>query len=248
LLENPFDQVVRSAARTIRERAPVRFGLALVENAYDETAHVEAVAPEAFERREEELLVLARQWLARLPFRQADFLIVDEIGKEISGAGMDTNVVGRKAGARACPGDGEPDMRHIFVRGLSARTHGNATGIGLADFTTTRLIQAMDYRATVINCLTAGHPEGANLPVHFDTDREVLDAALAIAGTRLPEDARVLRIRNTLCLENVEVSEACLDEPAATTFEATGTANAVVFDKQGNLPEIGASPIVRFLR
>src|SRR5262245_27422962 len=86
LLEQPFDRVVRSVGRTLRARAPVSFGLALVENAYDETARVEAVAPQAFEPREEELLVLAKRWLARLPFREADLLVVDEIGKDISGS------------------------------------------------------------------------------------------------------------------------------------------------------------------
>jgi hypothetical protein len=131
-----------------------------------------------------------------------------------------------------------PMMRHIFVRGLSAHTHGNATGIGLADFTTTRLVRAMNYRATCINCLTAGYPEGANIPVHFDTDREVIDAALAIAGTRRPEDARVLRIRNTLCLEEVEVSEACLREPGRQTeFVPLGPARELAFDGAGNLAD-----------
>src|SRR5207302_1394183 len=131
------------------------------------------------------LLTLAKRWLARLPWRQADLLIVDEIGKDISGSGMDTNIVGRKRAFRTAPApEGQPEMRLIFVRGLSERTHGNAAGIGNADFTTTRLIRTMDYRATVINCMTAGYPEGANLPVHFDTDREAVDAALSIIGTR----------------------------------------------------------------
>src|SRR5207248_6386819 len=138
---------------------------------------------------------------------------VDEIGKDISGSGLDTNVVGRKRAFRgAPPAQGEPRMRLIFVRGLSEKTHGNAAGIGLADFTTTRVVRSMNYRATVINCLTAGYPEGAFTPVHFETDREVVDAALAIVGTRRPEEARLMRIRNTLCLEELEVSEPCLAE------------------------------------
>src|SRR5262249_25466274 len=171
------------------------------ENAYDETALVEAVRPDDFERREEELLVLARRWLARLPFAEADLLVIDEIGKDVSGSGMDTNVVGRKRSLRfgsvVEPADFRmPQMRHIFVGGLSAHTPGTATGIGLADFTTTRLVKAMNYQATRINCLTAGYPDGANIPVHFDTDREVIDAALAIAGTRRPEEARVMRVRH----------------------------------------------------
>lgn len=242
LLEVPFDQVVRSVSRTVRARAPIAFGLGLVENAYEETAHIEAVRPDVFEPREEQMLILAKRWLARLPWRQADLLIVDEIGKDVSGSGMDTNVVGRKRAFRTGPApEDQPAMRHIFVRGLSERTHGNATGIGNADFTTSRLIRAMDYRATVINCLTAGYPEGANLPVHFDTDREILDAALAIIGTRQPQEARILRIRNTLHLEDVEVSEPCLAEPSkVNSFTVLGSATALTFDGEGNLPPLPA--------
>src|SRR5579884_1678081 len=165
LLEYPYDQVVRSVGRTLMAAAPIAFGLGLVENAYDETALVEGVAPEEFEPREERLLVEARRLLARLPLRKADLLIVDEIGKNISGSGMDTNVVGRKRAFRMQPPpEGIPTLRLIYVRGLSEKTHGNAAGIGLADFTTTRLVQSMNYQATVINCLTAGYPDSANLP------------------------------------------------------------------------------------
>src|SRR5262249_21768422 len=157
--------------------------------------------------------------------------------KDISGSGMDTNVVGRKRAFRTQTLENQPVMRHIFVRGLTERTHGNATGIGLADFTTTRLVRTMDYRATCINCMTAGDPEGANLPVHFDSDRETVEAALAIIGTRSPEAARVMRIRNTLCLEEVEVSQACLDEgQRATDFAVVTAPRSLTFDGDGNLP------------
>ena len=239
LLEQPFDRVVRSVGRTMLAKGPITFGLALVENAYDETARIEAVRPAHFEPREEALLVLARQWLAKLPYRDADLLIVDEIGKDISGSGMDTNVVGRKRAFRNQSLEGQPQMRHIFVRGLTEKTHGNATGVGLADFTTTRLVRSMDYRQTVINCLTAGYPEGANIPVYFDTDREVLDAAVAIIGDRPAESARIMRIRNTLQLEDVEISEPCLDERSADgEFAVVGTPQSVRFDPAGNLPGI----------
>ena len=240
LLDHPFDNVVRSVGRTLMRAAPIAFGLGLVENAYDETALVEGVAPEVFEPTEERLLTEARRLLMRLPLRVADLLIVDEIGKNISGSGMDTNVAGRKRAFRTQPSpDGMPSMRLIYVRGLSDKTHGNASGIGLADFTSTRLIRTMDYRATVINCLTAGYPEGAFLPVHFDTDREVIDAALAIIGTRAPEQARILRIRNTMQLEELEVSEACLEEKdRQTEFDPIGPPRPLTFDVSGNLPPL----------
>jgi len=240
LLDHPYDNVVRSVGRTLMKAAPIAFGLALVENAYDETAIVEGVAPAAFETREEKLLVEARRLLMRLPLRKADLLIVDEIGKNISGSGMDTNVVGRKRAFRMQPmPEGIPVMRLIYVRGLSEKTHGNAAGVGLADFVSTRLVRQMNYRATVINCLTAGYPEGAFLPVHFDTDREVLDAALAIIGTRAPEDARILHIHNTMHLEELDVSEPCLtDAERQTEFTAIGRPCALEFDAAGNLPPL----------
>ena len=239
LLEQPYDLVVRSVGKTIRARATISFGLGVVENAYDETARVEAALPADFEKCEEELLVCAKQWLARLPFHEADLLIVDQIGKEVSGSGMDTNVVGRKRAFRTAPPENQPNMRFIFVRGLSEHTHGNAAGIGVADFTTTRLVRAMDYRATVINCLTAGYPDSANLPVHFDSDREVLDAALTILGTRASEKARIMHIKNTMVLENVEASEACLEElPKMTRFQIVGTPTPLTFDSSGNLTSL----------
>ncbi len=243
LLEQPYDQVVRSVGRTLLSRAPIAFGLAVVENAYDELALIEGVPPEQIESREERLLVLARRLLAKLPWARADLLIVDEIGKDISGSGMDTNVVGRKRAFRLQQTSGDhPEMRLIFVRGLSARTHGNAAGIGLADFTTNRLVQGMNYQTTVINCLTAGYPEGAFVPVHFETDREVFDAALAIIGTRSPEEARVMRIRNTLCLEELEISEPCLGEPdRKTQFEPVGPTRPLTLDAAGNLPPLQGS-------
>jgi hypothetical protein len=175
----------------------------------------------------------------RLPFQEADLLVIDEIGKNISGSGMDTNVVGRKRALRDQPATpDQPRMRHIFIRDLTEKTHGNAAGIGLADFTTTRVVRRMDYSATRINCLTAGYPEGAILPVHFDTDREVIDAALAIAGTRAVNEARVMRIRNTLDLEEVQISEACLAEKRCTEFGPLGAAAVMTFDAAGNLPPL----------
>lgn len=235
LLERPYAEVVHSVARHMFQKAPIAFGLGLVENAYDETALIEAASPEQFVPVEERLLVQAKKWLGRLPYATADLLVIDEIGKNISGSGMDTNVVGRKRAFRSAPpAEGEPKMRLIFVRGLSEKTHGNAAGLGLADFTTTRLVRNMNYRATVINCLTAGYPEGAFTPVHFETDREVIDAALKIIGPRRQEDARVMHIRNTMEVEELEVSEALLAEKSLNGDLQYLTSPApMAFDSQG---------------
>jgi hypothetical protein len=236
LLEQPYDRVVRSVGRTLRARAPVAFGLAIVENGYDETALIEAVPPDQFEPREEALLAEARRLLGSLPWVTADLLIIDEIGKDISGSGMDTNVVGRKRAFRGQPSPPDlPTIRLIYARGLSEHTHGNAAGIGLADFTTTRLVREMNYQATVINCLTAGYPEGAFTPVHFETDRQVLEAALKIIGTREPHEARVMRIRNTLHVDEIEASEACFATPPRNRITPVGPPRPLEFDGAGNL-------------
>ena len=239
LLEQPYDKVVRSVSRFMRAKAPIAFGLATVENGYDETALLEAALPADFEPVEERLLVKAKAWLGKLPFHEADLLIIDQIGKDISGSGMDTNVVGRKRALRTDVIQNQPTMRFIFVRGVTEHTHGNACGIGFADFCTDRLVAAMDYHATRINCVTSGYPEGANTPVHFPTDREVLDAALAIVGTRPMEKARIMHIKNTLMLEEVEVSEPCFQElQKKTDFDIIKGPYEVAFDANGNLAPV----------
>ncbi|MSU78235.1 MAG: DUF2088 domain-containing protein [Gemmataceae bacterium] len=239
LLEQPYDPVVRAVSRVMRAKAPIAFGLATVENGYDETALLAAALPADFEPTEERLLAKAKEWLGRLPFHEADLLIIDEIGKDISGSGMDTNVVGRKRALRSDTVTNQPTMRYIFLRGLTEHTHGNACGIGFADFCTTRLVKGMDYNVTRINCVTSGYPEGANIAVHFDSDREVLDAALNIIGSRSPEQARVMHIKNTLMLEDVEVSEACLkDLKSMTDFDVLKGPYDVTFDANGNLAAV----------
>jgi hypothetical protein len=161
------------------------------------------------------------------------------MGKDVSGSGMDTNVVGRKRAFRnQQPPPELPVIRQIFVRGLSEKTHGNATAVGIADFTTTRLVQSMDYRSTVINCLTAGYPEGASIPVHFDSDREAVEAALAVIGRRDPHEARILHIRNTLDLEELIVSEPCLSEPGGADVAPLSKAGEPAYDSAGNLAPV----------
>jgi hypothetical protein len=239
LLEQPYDPVVRAVSRVMRAKAPIAFGLGTVENGYDETALLDACLPADFEPVEERLLVKAKEWLGRLPFHEADLLIIDEIGKDISGSGMDTNVVGRKRALRTDVMKNQPTMRFIFVRGLTEHTHGNACGIGFADFCTDRLVKAMDYHATRINCVTSGYPEGSNISVHYPSDREVLDAALSIIGSRDPDKARIMHIKNTLMLAEVEVSEPCMkDLKPMTKFDVLQGPYEWAFDGSGNLAAV----------
>ena len=150
--------------------------------------------------------------MPRLPFDDGDLLIVDEIGKNISGTGMDTNIVGRKYNDHAATGDEKPRLRYLFVRGLTEATHGNASGIGLAEFTLQRVVDQLDLVKTATNCVTANHPTGGMIPLHYATDGEVLDAALNSIGLRQPQNARVMWITNTLQLQEVDCSQAYWEE------------------------------------
>lgn len=234
LLRYPWDKFVRAAVPPLLERTTVRFGLATVENARDETGKIAGVLPQDFFHTEAELLELARRWMPSLPFDHADLVIIDEIGKDISGAGMDTNVIGRKTEGdhRDLP---PRAIKRIYARGLSAHTHGNATGIGFADFTSDRLVAEMDYQATIINCLTSNRPEGAAIPVHFPTDRQVIETALRTAGVGDFSLAQFQRIQNTLRLEELFVSSTYDLEKSANPLEIVAR-QPLRFDANGNLP------------
>ena len=143
-----FGQILRSVAREVLTRCHILAGLAIVENAYDETACIAGVAPDEFERREPELLRQAREWLPRLPFDRADVLLIDEIGKDVSGAGLDTNVVGTQVCGTCLARRRIPKIKYIAVRGLTPETHRNATGIGLVEFCRSQVLREMDVHAT----------------------------------------------------------------------------------------------------
>ena len=210
--DHSFGQIVRSVAKEVLSKCRIVAGLAIVENGYDETARITAVGPNEFEEREKELLVLAKQWMPRLPFKQADLLVVDQIGKNISGSGMDSNVVGRKFLEHRAGDDEWPKVRTIFLRGLTEETHGNATGIGMAEFALTRAVDAMDVAITRRNCITGGSPTGAMIPLHYQTDKEVLEATLPEMGLTAVPDTKVMWIHNTLEVSELECSVAYLNE------------------------------------
>ena len=240
VLDYSFGQIVRSVAAEVLRKCRIVAGLGIVENGYDETARIAAVAPEEFEPREKELLIQAKQLLPRLPFERLDLVLIDEIGKNISGSGMDTNIVGRKFNDHEAV-DGEfPKVRRIAVRGLTEATHGNAIGIGLAEFCTTRLVQAIDLPATRVNTLTSGHISAGMLPLDFATDREMIEAALATAGLVEPPDARVVWLHNTLELAEIECSAALLAEVAGRDrLSVVSPLRDWPFDAAGNLPSAG---------
>jgi hypothetical protein len=241
ILDYDFDHIVRSIGRRVLRETSILGGLAILENAYDEVAQLTALRNEEIEQREPELLEHAKQWMPRLPFPTADILLVDEIGKDISGAGMDTNIIGRKFHDHAAATDEYPKIRRIVVRGLTTATHGAAQGIGVAEFCTNRVAREMDERATWLNGLTSNHMSGAVLPMHFETDREILDAALPTLGLVEPPNAKVLWIRNTLKLGEVECSAVYMNEAKGRAdLEILTDLRELPLDAAGNLPPLMA--------
>ena len=237
--DHSFGQIVRSVAKEVLSKCRIVAGLAIVENGYDETARITAVGPNEFEEREKELLVLAKQWMPRLPFKQADLLVVDQIGKNISGSGMDSNVVGRKFLEHRAGDDEWPKVRTIFLRGLTEETHGNATGIGMAEFALTRAVDSMDVAITRRNCITGGSPTGAMIPLHYQTDKEVLEATLPEMGLTAVPDTKVMWIHNTLEVSELECSVAYLNEARQSNeIEILSEPRPLPLDNAGNLPDV----------
>jgi hypothetical protein len=234
-IHHGYETVITSVGREMLAKARIGFGVGIVENGYDETAVVEAFAPEALESGERRLLKSAREWMARLPFSPIDVLIVEEMGKNISGSGMDTNVIGRPSNPHE-PFPNDPKILWIVTLDLTEESYGNAVGIGNADFTTRRLVEKIDMKPTLINAITACAPGGAKVPATFDTDREAVETALSCIGLTPPEKARVIRIKNTLMLSEIEVSEAYAAEIAKRPdLTPIGDASPLPFDAAGRM-------------
>src|SRR5437899_4030701 len=230
-----YETVITAVGREMLKKARIGFGLGVVENGYDETACVEAFNAADLEAGERRLLKDARGWMARLPFGRLDVLVVEEIGKNVSGSGMDTNVIGRPSNPHE-PFPNDPKILWIVALDLTEDSGGNATGVGNADFTTRRLADKIDWKKTAINSLTAGPPNGAKLPLVFDSDREALESALGCIGLTEPEHARIIRIKNTLMIGELECSEAFLPEiKKRADLEVVGEARPLDFDAAGQV-------------
>jgi hypothetical protein len=197
--------------RQVAESGHVLFGLAIVENAYDEPAIVEAVAPRDFRARDAALLETYKDWMPRLPIDDVDVLVVDRMGKNYSGTGMDTNVIGRFRilGEEEPPA---PRVKYLVVSDLSEESHGNALGMGLADLTTERLFARIDYRATYENVLTSTFLERAKVPMIRAHDRDAIEAAVRCNWGVAPKQTRLARIPNTLHLDLIQVSRPLVPE------------------------------------
>jgi hypothetical protein len=226
------------AARIIVNNTPVLFGLASVENAYHEVARIAAVDPDGIGgAAEKALLREAYALMPRFPFPEVDVLIVDEIGKNISGVGMDTNIIGRTK-VHGVKDVVTCDIRTIAILSLTEAAHGNASGIGLADVTTRRLVEQIDFEATYINCITAGicGIQRAAIPLVATDDRAAIETALHVCGQPDPLQARVVRIKNTLSLGEMDVSESLTrPQPEARPFEPMSALFPLPFTADGRL-------------
>jgi hypothetical protein len=188
------------------------------------------------ERREEELLAQVKQWMGRVPASEVDVLVLDEIGKNISGAGMDTKVVNRGVQGQYNPWPDTPKIHRIFVRDLSSLTYNNAVGLGMADVVTDRLVRRVDWVPTRINSLTASTPAAIRTPVHFPSDRECLEAIFPTVGKFHPDEVTVVWIRNTMELATAMMSENLLPEIQANPLlEIVHGPEPWEFDRLGNL-------------
>src|SRR5690625_4030127 len=217
----------------ILEKMPILFGVATVENAFDKVAHVEVLLPDEIEERETELQKLAKKLLPRIYFDKIDVLVIDEIGKNISGDGMDPNITGRYPTPYA---HGGPEVTKMIVLDLTPETEGNANGVGTADFTTQRLIDKTNFPATYANGLTSTVVAPTKAATTLANDQLALKAAVKTCNILDFTKVKLVRIKNTLELSEIEVSEALLPEVEAN--EALTQASDLyefTFDDEGNL-------------
>ena len=233
--------VVRAVGRHVLASGKVIGGLGVVEDAHHGLAKIAAARADGLEALDMELLSLARSWMAHLPFREIDVLIVDEIGKQFSGTGMDSKIVNRHPYGATNPWPWAPRVVRIYLRDLNSRSYGNAVGIGMADAISERLYEKIDWAATLVNARAASNLTAVRTPVRAANDREALNLLLATVGRSSGCEATVVWIRNTLELEHIVVSENLLaagtGAGTATNgrVEAVGDPFAPVFDGAGDL-------------
>ena len=237
-----YEQSLIDLTKVVLTKVPVLGGIAIVEDATHELAHLEVVPVGSILIREPELCEMARSLMPTLPFDEIDLLIVDQIGKNISGTGMDTNIIGRGVhGFQLTPelSESKPFIWRIFVRDLTSETHGNAIGIGMAEATTQRLIEKIDTEALQTNVITARSVQCAKQPMAFATDAEAIKAMLESLPDPNPAKARVVRIKDTLTLSGFEISAAleqtAIAHPAIVSIDQVGQMD---FGQDGNLKSI----------
>lgn len=210
-------------------------GLAILENSKEETAYLEVVKAQDFLIREKELLKKAKKFMAKLPFKALDVLVVKTMGKAISGTGMDTNVLGRLR----VEGVPEPDdikIKRVVVLTLADNSYGNALGVGLADLTTKRLVDSINFDAMYANVISTSFLERGKIPIYLPTDREAINTAIKTAGPVTEENVRLCVTKNTLELEELIISERLLSElKSLPHIEVLGKIGDIPYSAKGEL-------------
>ncbi len=227
-------ETIPEASEVALGTGKILFGVALVENAFDRPAVVRVAADGDFHGTDRELLVIAKRLLPRLPADSLHLLVVDEIGKNISGAGMDTNVVG--TWRLHASSDRQPDYRFLAALRLTPESNGNASGIGMADFTTRALVDAIDIEVSNINAVTSLVTTSVRIPITFETDEICIETGVSVANRLEPGNPRIGRIKNTMELETFWVTQSVADElEQAGRAERFGKPQPFRFDSEGVL-------------
>ena len=229
--------MIPEIAKEILNQLPILGGLALVENFYDRLGIISGLKPAEFITKEKELLMNAYEMMPLLPFSEIDIMIIDEMGKNISGEGIDPNVIGRRV-FKAEPAPEKPDITRIFVRTLSKESHGNAIGVGLADFVHQRVVDHMKKKPTYINAFTAKVPRDARIPMVAESDRDGLEYATDTIAPADLDEVRVLWVKNTSELDTFLASKALLEEiEEAEDIEIEKKAVSIKFNKNDDIKE-----------
>lgn len=229
-----LEHVIRTVGRQTLKSGKILGGLAILEDAYHDTGKIDAVPVEEMEAREEQNLALVKSWMAKIPM-DADILILDEIGKNISGAGMDTKVVNRGVNGEYNPWPFVPRFERIFVRNLSELTYNSGIGLGMADVVTDRLVNRIDWTPTRVNSLTANTPAAIRVPVHFPTDRECLEAFAPTVGRLDLTQVTYAWIHNSMELARIGLSENLRPQIESNPMLRVEATVDFEFDGSGNL-------------
>lgn len=228
-----FAERIPQVARIFLEKCPVAFGVGIVQNAYDHISELEIMVPEKIMERDAALLKIAKRRVANFRYPHIDVLIIDEIGKNISGNGHDPNVVGRNNSG--LPGFKEVlDLKKLFIRGLNKETHHNACGLACADVTTRKCLLDVDWDTTWTNVASCTQLNGAYIPMYMNNDKDALKLAIKTLNGVDYDKAKVVRIKNTLCMDEIEVSEAYWEAAKGTEgIELASGFEEIAFDEEG---------------
>ncbi|MEJ2024901.1 MAG: lactate racemase domain-containing protein [Deltaproteobacteria bacterium] len=237
MLTHGYPKVIFSVAEKVLEGQNILFGVGVVEDGYAQTAQIGIARAAHLVEMEKDLFKVAKRLSPRLPFEDADILIIDEIGKEISGSGFDTKVVGR-IGLPLLTKDPEtPRIKRIVTCDLTDASDGNAVGVGVADFITQRLLKKIDVQALAINTITGVCPEMGKIPVALENDREALEVAIKCVGLIPVDKLRIMRIKNTARLSEIDISEGYKEDLSQRTdLEIARKEGPMIFDSAGNFP------------